>query len=99
MLDGVADSMNREAEQDAGIDLASPAEVFTLDLALSRIADLESRHADFTRFAQRVDDRLYNLQIAMREGAKKEALHPSVRFICDTIALNLAAPTGGPGNG
>ena len=34
-----------------------------------------------------------NLRSAMREVAKKESLHPSVRFLADTIALNLAAPT------
>lgn len=93
MLDGIADRMNDEVQQSAGIDLANPAEVFTLDRALSRIADLETRLTDLTTTHADIARRFDNLHAAMRECAKKEALHPSVRFICDTIALNLAAPT------
>jgi hypothetical protein len=35
--------------------------------------------------------RLVGLRQAMRELAAKEALHPSVRHLADTIALNLSA--------
>ena len=40
-------------------------------------------------------ERLDNLVAAMREVARKDSVHPSVRFLADTIALNL----GGPSNG
>lgn len=38
-----------------------------------------------------IEGRLSSLRQAMREIAAKEALHPSVRHLADTIALNLSA--------
>lgn len=89
MLEGLAERME-----------STDAKVPTGDLE-ARLAALEARQQHDGEFGQRLaidlgetDHRLDNLAAAMRECAKKDALHPSVRYVCGTIALNLAAPTG-----
>lgn len=71
-------------------------------LISDRMAVLEHRQRDDSGFAQRLaidlsetDQRLDNLAAAMREVARKDSVHPSVRFIADTIALNLGGPARG----
>lgn len=43
----------------------------------------------------KVEQRLDAIVAAMREVARKDSVHPSVRFLADTIALNLGVATHG----
>ena len=67
-----------------------------------RLADLERRQQEDSGFAQRLaidlaetDQRLDNLVTAMREVARKDSVHASVRFLAETIAINLGGPARG----
>lgn len=53
-----------------------------------RLDSIERRHMHDT-------ERLNNLAAAMREVARRDAIHPSVKFLADTIALNLGGPARG----
>jgi hypothetical protein len=89
MLDGLGDRMTRAVVREANAAvLGTPAD--------QRVADLEVKIRDLYDCVNSIAARFDNLHAAMREVAKKESLHPSVRFICDTIALNLSAPTAPP---
>lgn len=81
-----------EAEQKAAKAVAGapPAPAVAMS---ERVANLEACVDATDASNAAIHDRLYSLSIAMREVARKESIHPSVRFLADTIALNLAAPT------
>lgn len=43
----------------------------------------------------KAEQRLDNLATVMREFSNKDSVHPSVRFLASTIALNLGSPSRG----
>lgn len=87
-------------------DLPGPAVVRDVALAAAReIEDLRAQRPAQPPTPDRIDfmekrvdsigDDLCNLVAAMREVARKDSVHPSVRFLADTIALNLGGPARG----
>lgn len=94
---GMLDKLAAEMQADK----APPPEPATDRLATieQRLADLERSRAADGEVAHRLgqclaetDEHLENLAAAMREVARKDSIHPSVRFLADTIAINLTAP-------
>jgi hypothetical protein len=87
----IADTLERLA----GLPTAEPGDFLpTQDTRVSDLSALSALsaliHAN-TSDLQVTEYRLCQVAVAMREIAAKESVHPSVRHLADTIALNLTA--------